>query len=383
MDFALSETEQLVEQAARLYTERRLLPVAAEIDATERFPEAELAGLAELGLMGVNVPAALGGAEAGAVAYALSMMEIARGCASTAVTMAVTNMVGEILCRYGTDEQRAKHVPRLTSGEYLAGSFALSEPGSGSDPGGMETTANATADGFVINGAKAWVTSGAHAGVIIVWARTGPRDTHPGAKGISCFVVEKDTPGMKIGRAERKLGLRGSNTVPITFEDCRLPAGALLGALHQGFAVAMAALDGGRIGIAAQAIGIGTAALEEAVEYAKTRRQFGRPIGDFQGIQWPIADSKTELDAARLLCLRAASLKLEAKPFTREAAIAKLFASEVANRVCDRALQIHGGYGYVRDFPAERHVRDVRVTRIYEGTSEIQRMVIARSVLRA
>ena len=382
MDFALSETEQLVQKAARDYAERRLMPIAAAIDESERFPEAELAGLAELGLMGVNVPSSLGGAEAGSIAYALSMMEIARGCASTAVTMAVTNMVGEILCRYGTDEQRDKHVPKLTSGEYAAGSFALSEPGSGSDPGGMQTVATQTADGFVLDGAKAWVTSGAYAGVIIVWARTAPPGTHPGGKGISCFVVEKGTPGMNVGRAERKMGLRGSNTVPITFDGCRLPGGALLGPLHQGFAVAMTALDGGRIGIGAQAIGIGTAALDEAIDYAKTRRAFGQAIGEFQGIQWLIADSKTELDAARLLCLRAASLKLEAKPFTREAAIAKLFASEAANRTCDRALQIHGGYGYVRDYPVERHVRDVRVTRIYEGTSEIQRMVIARSVLR-
>src|SRR6185295_2201129 len=210
----------------------------------------------------VNVPAAFGGAEAGPVAYALSMMEVARGCASTAVTMAVTNMVGEILCRFGTDEQRSEHVPRLTSGEYAAGSFALSEPGAGSDPGGMQTTATPTADGFVLNGSKAWVTSGAHAGVLVVWARTSPRETHPGPKGISCFLVEKGTPGMKPGPPEKKMGLRGSNIVPIAFEDCRLPRGALLGQLHQGFAVAMTALDGGRIGISAQAIGIASAALD-------------------------------------------------------------------------------------------------------------------------
>jgi alkylation response protein AidB-like acyl-CoA dehydrogenase len=382
MDFALSETEELIQKTAREYAERRLLPVAAEIDESERFPLEELKGLAELGLMGVNVPAALGGAEAGAVAYALSMMEVARACASTAVTMAVTNMVGEIIGRYGTEEQRTKHVPKLTSGEYVAGSFALSEPGAGSDPGGMQTTATETGDGFVLNGSKAWVTSGAHAGVLVVWARTAPRETHPGAKGISCFLVEKGTAGMKPGAAEKKMGLRGSNTVPITFEDCHVPRSSLLGQLHQGFAIAMTALDGGRIGISAQAIGIASAALDEASSYAKDRRQFGQPIGDFQAIQWLVADSRTELDAARLLCLRAASLKLAGKAFTREAAMAKVFASEAANRICDRALQIHGGYGYVRDFPVERHVRDVRVTRIYEGTSEIQRTVIARSVLR-
>lgn len=382
MDFAPRETEELVKTTTRQYAERHLAPVAAEIDENERFPLAELRGLADLGLMGVNVPASLGGAEAGAVAYALSMMEVARACASTAVTMAVTNMVGEIICRFGTEAQRLKYVPRLTSGEFPAGSFALSEPGAGSDPGAMQTTAATTSDGFVLNGSKAWVTSGAYAGVLVVWARTGPTETHPGPKGISCFLVERATPGMKPGAPERKMGLRGSNTVPIAFDDCRLPNDALLGKLHQGFSVAMTALDGGRIGISAQAIGIASAALDEAVAYAKERRQFDRAIADFQAIQWLVADSKTELDAARLLCLRAASLKQEGKPFTREAAIAKLFASEAANRICDRALQIHGGYGYVRDFAAERHVRDVRVTRIYEGTSEIQRTVIARSVLR-
>jgi alkylation response protein AidB-like acyl-CoA dehydrogenase len=382
MDFELSETEQLIQRTARDYAERKLMPVASAIDEESRFPLAEVRGLAELGLLGVNVPASLGGAEAGPVAYALSMMEIARGCASTAVTMAVTNMVGEVICRFGNDAQRAAHVPKLTSGEYPAGSFALSEPGAGSDPGGMLTTATPTDDGFVLNGAKAWVTSGAHAGVIIVWARTASRETHPGAKGISCFLVEQGTPGLKVGPPERKMGLKGSNTVPLTLEDCRVPKTALLGQPNQGFAIAMMALDGGRIGISAQATGIATAALDEAAQYAKDRRQFDRPISDFQAIQWMIADSRTELDAARLLCLRAAQLKLEGKPFNREASMAKLFASEAAGRICDRSLQIHGGYGFVREFAAERHVRDVRVTRIYEGTSEIQRTVIARNVLR-
>src|SRR6266540_184103 len=382
MDFALTETEELIQKTARDYAEKKLLPVAAEIDQSERFPFDELRGLAELGLMGVNVPASLGGAEAGAVAYALSMIEVARGCASTAVTMAVTDMVAEIICRYGTDAQRADHVPRLTSGDYVAGSFALSEPGAGSDPASMQTTAAAMADGFVLNGSKAWVTSGAHAGVLVVWARTAPRETHAGAKGISCFLVERHTPGMTVGAPEKKMGLRGSNTVAITFEDCRVTAGALLGQLHRGFEVAMTALDGGRIGISAQAIGIASAALEEATSYARDRRQFGHPIADFQAIQWMLADSRTELDAARLLCLRAAQRKLQGQPFTRESAMAKLFASEAAHRICDRALQVHGGYGFVRDFAIERHVRDVRVTRIYEGTSEIQRSVIARNVLR-
>jgi alkylation response protein AidB-like acyl-CoA dehydrogenase len=377
MDLELSETQALVVKTARDYAERVIQPVAAELDREGRFPFEILKGLAELGLMGVNIPAALGGAEAGVVSYALAMMEISRACASTAVTMAVTNMVAEVIARFGTDAQRERYVPRLTSGEYVAGAFALSEPEAGSDPGSMRTTAERTAGGWVLRGQKQWITSGSHAGVFVVWARTGG----PGTKGISTFLVEGDTPGLKPGKHEDKLGLRASNTVPLTFDDCAIPEDALLGQENHGFRVAMMALDGGRIGIASQALGIAAAALEESAVYARERRQFNRPIGDFQAIQWMLADSRTELDAGRLLALRAASMKEAGRPFSREAAMAKLYASEAAGRICDRAVQIHGGYGYVRDFPAERHYRDVRVTRIYEGTSEIQRTVIARSAL--
>lgn len=378
MDFEANETQALIQRTARDYAERAIKPVAADLDREERFPFEILKGLAELGLMGVNIPASLGGAEAGVVSYSLAMTEIARACASTAVTMAVTNMVAEVIARFGTDAQRDKHVPRLTSGEYVAGAFALSEPEAGSDPGSMRTTAERTSSGWVLRGQKQWITSGAHAGVVVVWARTGG----PGTKGISCFLVEGGTPGMKAGKHEDKLGLRASNTVPLTFDDCEVPHDALFGGENEGFKIAMMALDGGRIGIASQAIGIATAAVEEATEYARQRKQFGKPIGDFQAIQWMLADSKMELDAARLLTLRAAQLKESARPFSPEAAMAKLYASEAANRICNRVVQIHGGYGYVRDFPAERHLRDVRVTTIYEGTSEIQRTVIARSALR-
>jgi alkylation response protein AidB-like acyl-CoA dehydrogenase len=378
MDLELTETQALIARTARDYAERMIRPVAAELDREGAFPEGILKGLAELGLMGVNVPAELGGAEAGAVAYALAMMEIARACASTAVTMAVTNMVGEVISRLGTEAQRAAYVPRLTSGEYVAGAFALSEPEAGSDPGGMRTTAERVPGGWVLRGQKQWITSGDRAGVLVVWARTGG----PGTKGISAFLVEGGTPGLKAGKHEDKLGLRASTTVSLALDDCHVPEEALLGGEGGGFRIAMMALDGGRIGIASQAIGIATAALEEATEYARQRRQFGRPIADFQAIQWQIADSRVELDAARLLTLRAAHLKERGRPFSAEAAMAKLFASEAGNRICNRAVQIHGGYGYVRDFPAERHLRDVRVTTIYEGTSEIQRTVIARSALR-
>jgi alkylation response protein AidB-like acyl-CoA dehydrogenase len=383
MEFEPNETQELIKKTAREFAERALVPVAGALDEASRFPRAEVRGLAELGLMGVNIPSALGGSEAGVVSYALAMMEVARGCASTAVTMAVTNMVGEVITAFGSAEQRERHVPRLTSGEYTAGAFALSEPGAGSDPAGMQTQAERRGEGWVLNGQKQWITSGSEAGVMVVWARTDAPGDRRGHRGISCFLVEKGAPGLKIGKKEDKLGLRASETVALAFEDCVLPADALLGAEGEGFKIAMMALDGGRIGIASQAIGIATAALDEAVAYAKDRKQFQRPVADFQAIQWMIADSHTELEAARLLTLRAAALKERRVPsFSREAAIAKVFASEAAWRICDRALQIHGGYGYVRDFAVERHLRDVRVTRIYEGTSEIQRTVISRALLR-
>ncbi len=380
MNFDLTETQALIVKSTREYVERAVKPLAAELDRTERFPRETLRGLAELGLMGVNLPAELGGAEAGVVAYSLAMMEVARGCASTAVTMAVNNMVGEVIAAFGTDAQKRHHIPKLTSGEYAAGSFALSEPEAGSDPGGMRTTAKRDGDDFVLDGQKQWITSGEHAGVLIVWARTGEQSE--GTKGITCFLVEGGAPGLRVGKHEDKMGLRGSNTVPLTFEGVRVPASAVLGQIGGGFKIAMMALDGGRIGIASQAIGIATAALEEATAYAKDRKQFGKPIGDFQGIQWLLADAKVELEAARSLALRAAYLKETGQPFSQQAAMAKLYASEAANRITARAFQVHGGYGYVKDFAIERLLRDARVTTIYEGTSEIQRVVIARNALR-
>jgi alkylation response protein AidB-like acyl-CoA dehydrogenase len=373
----LSETQRLVQASAREVARRVLAPVAAELDRSGEFPEAPLRELAALGLMGVNVPARFGGAEAGVVAYSLALQEIAAACASTAVTMAVTNMVAEVIAHFGSDAQRAAYLPKLCSGEFIAGAFALSESAAGSDPGSLTTRAVRDGADWLLSGDKQWITSGDRAGVLVVWARTADA----GARGLSCFLVEQGTPGMTVTRKEDKLGLRASSTVSLSFDGCRLPASALLGAEQGGFKVAMMALDGGRIGIASQALGIARAALAESVAYAKQRVQFGRPIADFQAIQWMIADSETELSAARLLALEAARLKEQGAPFSREAAMAKLFASEAAFRICDRNLQIHGGAGYVRDFPAERHVRDVRVTRIYEGTSEIQRLVIARSVL--
>jgi alkylation response protein AidB-like acyl-CoA dehydrogenase len=381
MKLSLSDTQALVQKTARDYANRVLVPQASSIDKNEKIPPDVLRGLADLGLMAVNVPHALGGSEAGVVSYALAMQEVARGCASTAVTMAVTNMVGEVIAAFGTEAQRERCCPKLASGEWAAGAFALSEPGAGSDPGGMQTVARRVGDGWVIDGAKQWITSATLAGVFVVWARTAPKDTHPGARGISCFLVEGGTPGLRVARSEDKMGIRGSNTSALEFDGCAVPATALLGHENAGFKIAMMALDGGRVGISAQAIGIARAALEESVAYAKERKQFGRAIGEFQAIQWKLANMKTELEAANLLCMRAASLKEAGKVFSREAAMAKLFASEAANRICREAVQIHGGYGYTREFAAERHMRDVRVTMIYEGTSEIQRVVIGRSVL--
>ncbi len=381
MDLTLDETQSLVQKTAREYATRVIMPEAAAIDREERFPRAILKGLADLGLMAVNVPEELGGAGAGAVSYALAMQEVSRACASTSVTMAVTNMVGEVIAAFGSDEQKQRYNPKLASGEYVAGAFALSEPGAGSDPGGMSTTATRDGDEWVLEGQKQWITSGAYAGVMVVWARTGDREKLPGTRGISCFLVEGGTPGLIVGKAEDKMGIRGSNTVGLTFDNCRIPASALLGELDSGFRIAMMALDGGRIGISSQAIGIARAALEESVQYSRDRKQFDKPISEFQATQCKLADMVTELDAAHLLSMRAAWLKGQGRPFSREASMAKVFATECANRICNKAVQIHGGYGYIREFAAERHLRDVRVTMIYEGTSEVQRIVIARSTL--
>ncbi len=379
MDLELTETQKLIRDTARNFAKEKVAPKARIHDREERFPAELLKDMAGLGLMGVNLPAELGGAEAGVVSYALAMMEISAACASTSVSMAVTNMCGELINRFGTEAQRKKYVPRLTSGEALVGAFALSEPHCGSDASALRTTAVRKGDKWVLNGAKQWITSGEFAGVMVVWARTG----EPGAKGISCFIVEGKTPGLIVGRHEDKMGLRGSNTVPLTFEDCEIPAENLLAKEGEGFKLAMVALDGGRIGIASQACGVGRAALEASVQYARDRKAFGQPIGEFEAIRWMLADMKTRLSAAELLVLRAAALKEAGKPFTREASMAKVFASEAANWICDKAVQIHGGYGYIDEFPVERYLRDARVQTIYEGTSEIQRVVIAREIFKA
>jgi len=375
--FELTDSQALVRDTARNYAQKVLAPIARELDRERRFPADQLRDLAGLGLMGVNIPEQYGGAAAGAVAYAVAMMEIAQGCASTAVTVAVNNLVAETISRFGNEAQKQRYLPEITSGRFVTASFALSEPHAGSDAGALRTTARRDGADYVINGSKQWITSGDRAGVIIVWARTDGA----GTKGISCFLVEGGAAGLHVGRHEDKMGLRASSTVSLAFEDLRVPASAMLGPEGKGFSIALAALDSGRVGIACQAIGIGTAALDAAVRYAKDRHAFGRPIGEYQGIRFALADVAMELDAARLLALRAAALKEAGRPFTREGSMAKVFASEKANKACDVAVQVHGGYGYIDEFPVERHYRDARVMTIYEGTSEIQRVVISRHLL--
>jgi alkylation response protein AidB-like acyl-CoA dehydrogenase len=378
MDFFLTEEQKMVQQMARDFAERELKHRAAEVDSTRRLSLSVLKAMAGLGMMGMNIPAEYGGSQAGVVSYSLAMTEIGKGCASTAVTMAVTNMVAEVIKAFGREEQRAKHIPRICDGEYPSGAFALTESTAGSDPSALKSAAERLGDEYVLNGSKTFITSGDFAGIFVVWAKT---DKDAGARGISAFLVEQGTPGFKIGRNEEKMGQKGSPTNEIAIEDCHLPRNALLGQEGEGFKIAMMALDGGRIGIGSLGVGVGLAAIEYATEYAKTRVQFGRPLSSLQAIQWMIADSFTELEAARLMVLRAAYLKEKGVRFTREASMGKLMATEGANRVCYRALQILGGYGYIREYPLERYARDCRVTTIYEGTSEIQRLVIAREIL--
>ncbi len=394
MNFEPTPEQRLIADTARQFAEQNLIKKAAQRDRDGEFPVAELGKLAELGLLGVNIPEELGGAQAGVVAYSLALSEIAAADASVSVAMAVTNMVAEIICAFGSPEQKQTWVPRLCSGEAVAGAFALSEAQSGSDASSLRTKAEKIPGGYRLSGSKLWITSGDRAGVLVVWARTegeepaarsdkaSPASKKSAASGISAFLIPKDTPGFAAGRPEHKLGLRGSTTVPLTFDGCEVPDGALLGAPGEGFKIAMTALDGGRIGIASQAVGVARAALRAATDYAKERKQFGQAIANFQAIGNMLADGAVQLEAARLLTLRAALYKESGVPYSRAAAMAKLYASEMSGRVCDMALQVHGGYGYTQEFPVERYLRDARVQRIYEGTSEVQRLVIARSVLK-
>jgi alkylation response protein AidB-like acyl-CoA dehydrogenase len=382
MDLELNQEQKLIQDTARDFARTELEPVAARLDQVgdqETFL-ANLKKLAGLGFMGLNIKDDYGGAQAGMVAFSLAVTEIARACASTAVTVSVNNLVCEVIQSVGTESQKKTHIPKLCSGEYIAGSFALTEPGAGSDPAAMSTSAVLHGNEWVLNGTKRFITSAPYAGIFVVWAVTDK--TAPRGKGISCFLVPAGTPGLVIGRAEQKMGQHAAATNEVILEDCRIPQDALLGTLNSGFRVAVGELLGGRIGIGSLALGVGLAAMDYATRYAHERVQFDQKITKFQAIQWMIADAYTGLEAARLLLMQAAFREERGQSFTREAAMAKLFATEVANQACYSALQMAGGYGYSRDFPLERYARDVRVTSIYEGTSEIQRTIIAREILK-
>lgn len=383
MYLSLTEEQQMIQDTARRFAESELAPVAEQLDQTKdrNILTHNCRQLAELGFMGLNIDATYGGTEAGVVAFSLAITEIARACASTAVTMSVTNMVAEVIQVVGSEEQKQQYLPKICSGEYLSGSFCLTEASAGSDPASMRTKAVKTDNGWAISGTKQWITSAEFAGVFVVWAVTDSEAKK--GRGITCFLVPADTAGITVGPAEKKMGQHGSATNEVHFDQCEVPESAILGKLNEGFRIAVTELAGGRIGIGSLALGIGQAAMEYAIAYAKERQQFGKPIADFQGLQWMIADRMTELEAARLLLMSAADRKQRGLSFAKEASMAKLFASEKANQACYTALQLLGGYGYMQEYPLERMTRDVRITSIYEGTSEVQRLIIAREILNA
>lgn len=382
MFLELTEEQKLIQDTARDFAKAELEPVAAQLDqGADRTPMlVNLRKLAELGFMGLNVREEFGGAEAGAISFSLAMTEIARACASTAVTVSVNNMAAEVIQAVGSEEQKRAYIPKICSGEYAAASFALTETCAGSDPAGMVTQAVDDGDSWVLNGSKIFITSASYAGVFVVWAVTDK--AAPKGKGISCFLVEAGTPGLIIGKEEHKMGQHASATNEVIFADCRIPKSAMMGKLNDGFRIAVAELAGGRIGIGSLGLGVGLAAMDHATRYTTERTQFGQKISSFQAIQWMVADAYTELEAARLLLMNAAFRKDQGKSFAKEASMAKLYATEAANRACYAAIQMLGGYGYTQDFPVERYARDARITSIYEGTSEIQRLVIAREILK-
>jgi butyryl-CoA dehydrogenase len=379
MDFELTDEQQLIRDAVREFAQSEVAPIAAEVDRDHRFPAEMVPRMAELNIMGMPYPEKFGGAGADQVSYMIAAEELARACATTSVILlAHASLATYPVFKFGTEAQHERYLHDMASGRRL-GAFALTEPGAGTDAGAGTTTATLKGDEYVLNGSKIFITNAPYAEIYIVFAKTDPAQ---GTRGMSAFIVEKDTPGFSVGEAEHKLGIRGSSTPPLYFADCHIPKDALLGGEGDGFKIAMQTLDGGRVGIAAQAVGIAQGALDASVAYARERVQFGKPIAALQAIQWMIADMATQLDAARLLTYRAAWCEDTGRPYGTEGAMAKLFASETATRVCDRAIQIHGGYGFTESYPVERNYRDAKITELYEGTSEVQRMVIARSYLR-
>jgi len=374
MDFSFTKQDELFLQMIREFAEKEVKPLAAEVDEEERFPMETVKKMAKIGLMGIPIPTQYGGAGGTNIQYGMAVEELSRVCATTGVILSAhTSLCCAPILEAGTEEQKMKYLPKLASGEWI-GAFGLTEPNAGTDAAGQQTQAVLDGDHWVLNGSKIFITNGSYADVFIVIAMT---DKSLGTKGISAFIVEKSFPGFSIGKKEKKMGIRGSATTELIFEDCIVPKENLLGQVGKGFGLAMKTLDGGRIGIAAQALGIALGAMDETVKYTKERKQFGRSISQFQNTQFQMADLETKVQAARLLVRRAHYCKDNGLPYSAEAAMAKLFCAETAMEVTTKAVQFHGGYGYTREYPVERMMRDAKITEIYEGTSEVQRMVIA------
>jgi len=379
MQLELNDNQKLIQKMVREFAEKEVAPIAAELDKKEEYPTKTLEKMAKLGLLGIIIPPEYGGAGLDTISYTIVVEEISRKCASTGVITSVHNSLAAWpIIKYGTDEQKKKYLPILAKGEKI-GAFAGTEPNAGSDLGAMQTTAKLKGDKYILNGTKTFITSGPKAGIIIVFAVT---DKNAGVKGLSAFIVESSMKGYKVGSVFEKLGINASLTSELIFEDMEVPKKNLLGNEGDGFKIALSTLDGGRIGIAAQAVGIAQAALDESVEYSKQRQQFGKPLSSFQAIQWMIADMATRIEAARYLVYNAAYKKDKGERISKEAAMAKLFASEMAMDAVIKAVQIHGGYGYTKEYTVERLFRDAKITEIYEGTSEVQRMVISGSLLK-
>ncbi len=379
MSYNFTEEQLMIQSMVRDLARSEFAPKAMERDETKAFPFDNLQKLGELGLMGMMVPPEYDGSGADTVSYVLALAEVAYACASTAVVMSVHNsIVCESILRNGTEDQKQKYLKRLATGEII-GAFALTEPNAGSDPVRQTTKAVFDGDSYILNGTKRFTTTGKNAGLIIVTAKTDEEARH---KGISAFLVDQGTPGLTVGPLENKMGLRASDTADLIFEDCRIPAENLLGNEGDGFLIAMTGLDGGRIGIASQSVGVAQAAFDASVQYTREREQFGQSISKFQGLRWIIADMATEIEAARLMTLSAAAMKDNGENFTLQASMAKLYASEMVNRITARAVQLHGGYRFTKEYPVERYYRDARVFTIYEGTSEIQRVVISNQIFK-
>jgi butyryl-CoA dehydrogenase len=379
MTFKLNDEQRMIQSMVREFSRKVVAETAMERDRTKEFPADNLEKMGELGLLGMMVPLEYDGSQADTVSYVLALSEIAYSCASTAVVMSVHNsIVCESILRHGTEEQKQTYLKPLAWGDFI-GAFALTEPHAGSDPVSQSTLAERDGNDYILNGTKRFITSGKNAGLVIVTAKTDPSLKH---QGISAFLVKKGTPGFIVGRLEDKMGLCASDTADLIFDNCRVSASDMLGNEGDGFKISMRALDGGRIGISAQSVGVAQAAFDAAVKHAKGREQFGRKISKFQGLRWMLADMATEIEAARQFMFSAAAMKDRGENYTVQASMAKLFASEMVNRVTAKALQMHGGYGFVKDYPVERFYRDARVFTIYEGTSEIQRVVISNHILK-